>query len=336
VTERREEDQGPTRCLVIGGGLIGSHTATELIAGGHRVTVYSRSFSDRLTELAAGSPELDLVEGDLTSDAADLDDLVKPADVVFLLAGSSTPALSATDALASITGSLEPGLAVLESLRRSGTRRVVLASSGGTIYGKVEQVPTPEDAPLRPISLHGVNSLALETYTAFYAREHGLEPIVLRYSNVYGPGQRARHGQGVIAAWCAAISRGDPVELIGDTAARRDFIFATDAARATVAAAFAAPRPGTYNVGSGTSHSLAELITLLQEASGKKFDLHTQESRGIDVPHTELDCSRLAEEAGWRPSVGLAEGLARTWEWISQGNDPEGSPARPVATLKTE
>jgi UDP-glucose 4-epimerase len=325
VTESGGQDAEPRRCLVIGGGLIGSATALELASRDCEVTVYSRSFAEQLSDRHAVGSGIELVEGALPQGPG-LDDLVAEADLVFLLAGSSTPALSDTDAVGSITGSLEPGLAVLDAVRRGGRRRIVIASSGGTIYGRVEKTPTPEDAPLRPISLHGVNSLALEAYASFYAREHGLEPIILRYSNVYGPGQRPRGGQGVIAAWCAALRRGESVELIGEDVVRRDFLYATDAAAATVTAAFGADRPGTYNVGSGSSHRLSEVLALLGEASGAEVDVTRSPGRPIDVPVTELDCTRLAEQTGWRPEVELSRGIALTWEGMP-ASDPDSSGA---------
>ncbi|MDX6617025.1 MAG: UDP-glucose 4-epimerase [Solirubrobacterales bacterium] len=302
-------------CLVIGGGLIGSHTATELLERGHPVTVYSRSFSNGLEDAPERGSGLELVSGEIAD--ARLDGLVAAAEIVFLLAGSSTPALSDRDPVASVSGSLEPGLIVLEAARRGSTKRVVLASSGGTVYGNVDQVPTPEDAPLRPISVHGVNSLALEGYAAMYARKHGLEPIVLRYSNVYGPGQRSRHGQGVIAAWLDALSRDRPIELIGEDAVQRDFVFADDAARATADAALLAERPGTYNVG-GETHSLAEVLELIESASGRRLEVQRSPGREVDVPVTGLDCSRLLGQTGWQPAVSLPDGIARTWAAVQR------------------
>ncbi len=310
-------------CLVAGGGLIGSHTALKLLERGHSVTVISRSFSPLLVARAASLPGLELVH-DTLDQPERLDDFVRGSEIVFLLAGSSTPALADEDAVASITGSLEPGLAVLESVRRCSKRRIVMASSGGTVYGEVKEVPTSEDAPLRPISVHGANSVALETYAAFYAREHGLEPIVLRYSNVYGPGGRSRHGQGVIAAWCHALHLDEPIRLIGSEAVRRDFVYATDAAEATVAAAFGPAGPAVYNVGGGASHSLAEVLSMLESVAGRTPEIERQDARSVDVSVTELDCARLSGATGWRPAVELSEGIELTWRSSSTAEAQPG------------
>jgi UDP-glucose 4-epimerase len=258
--------------------------------------------------------DVELIEGVLPS-APGLDALAEASDIVFFLAGSSTPLSSDRDGVGSITRSLTPVLAVLESIKRVGGRRIVIASSGGTVYGVADELPTPESAPERPISLHGVNSLAIEQYAGFYAREHGLEPVILRYSNVFGPGERAHVHQGVVATWCDALCRGAPLKVIGDGSVRRDFLFVEDAAAATVLTAFAGPGPATYNVGSGQSHSLNDVLDLLRTTSSLTPRIQRLSARAIDVPITQLDSSRLRAETGWSASTPFAEGLSASWSW---------------------
>jgi UDP-glucose 4-epimerase len=312
--EATNVQSGPARCLVIGGGLLGGHVARELVREGHSVRIYSRSFSKWVAAERDRGLEVELVQGEIPPGQG-LDDAVRDSEVVFLLAGSSTPSLSDKDAVGSIMGSLAPSLSVLESLRRNEVQRIVISSSGGTVYGAVDQLPTPEEAPTRPISLHGVNSLAVEGYAAFYAREHGLRPVILRYSNVFGPGERAQLQQGVVAAWCQALSLDSPLTLVGDGSVERDFVFVEDAAAATVRAAFATEGPAIYNVGSGQSHSLREILDLLVGISGRKAQVRSVPARPIDVPVTRLDSSRLREHTGWSPTTDFAAGLQASWEW---------------------
>ncbi len=302
------------RCLVVGAGLIGSRTANELASRGHPVKLLSRSFNPWLEQRDEDAPAVELVRGTIPG-APEAAELVAEADVVFFMAGESTPKLADDAAANSIAGLLVPALEVLDQMLRAGTKRIVLASSGGTVYGRPETLPTSEDAPTRPISVHGVNSVATEQYALFYARQHGLEPSIVRFSNVYGPGQYARRGLGVVAAWCEALAAGEPVAIMGDGEIRRDFIYADDAARAAVAAAFDAPRPGVYNAGSGVSTSLRELLELIAEVSGRDPKLDRLPAREIDVPVTQLDSSALHGHTGWTPEVDLPEGVARTWEW---------------------
>jgi UDP-glucose 4-epimerase len=304
--------------LIVGAGLIGGELAVQLAGEGHEVSVVSRSFGRRLRQqLAERGLEVELIEASLPESLGVVGELADAFDgrhAVFFLAGASTPSLSAREPAASMTELLAPALATLEAARRGGCERVVLASSGGTVYGRVSQVPTPESHPTEPISLHGVSSLALERYADFYARVQALPTVVLRYSNVYGPGQQARHGQGVIAAWLDAIARGESPVLIGDGSERRDFIHAADAAAAASAALRA--EPGVYNVGAGRSWALREVLDLIRTATGGEFEYKQRAGRPVDVPHTELDASRFREATGWRPAVGLEQGLAETWNWV--------------------
>jgi UDP-glucose 4-epimerase len=300
--------------LVIGGGLIGSHVAMELSAHGDEVVVLSRSFAEPLTEAAERQRAIRLVQGEVRG-AESLPELLGWAESVFFLAGSSTPAISDQDAVESITGLLEPALFVFDSMRKWGPDRLVLASSGGTVYGRVGEPPTPESANTAPISVHGVNSLATEQYAALYAREHGIRATVLRFSNVYGPGQHPRGGFGVIAAWTEAAARGEPLLLMGDGSVRRDFVHARDAARAAAMTVGAGDPVTTLNVGSGSSTSMRELIDLIGEVAGERLEVRTEPSRPIDVPVTQLDTSAVEALCGWRPEIGLREGVAECLDW---------------------
>jgi UDP-glucose 4-epimerase len=303
-----------TKHLVIGGGLIGSHVALELAERDEEVVVLSRSFSELLPDAAERRPGIRLVAAEVRQ-AEGLPELLGWAESVFFLAGTSTPALSDQDAVDSITALLEPALFVFDAMRRWGPDRLMLASSGGTVYGRTAELATGEDAPTAPISVHGVNALATEQYASLYAREHGIASTLLRFSNVYGPGQRPRGGFGVIAAWSEAVARGEPLPLMGDGSVRRDFVHARDAARAAVMTVGAGDPVTLLNVGSGTSISMRELIDLIGEIAGRRLEVQTSPGRPIDVPVTQLDSSALTALTGWRPEVALRDGVAECLEW---------------------
>jgi UDP-glucose 4-epimerase len=307
-----------SRHLVVGGGFLGSHVAHRLAAEGHAVVVFSRSFNDWLVRHERprrGS--IELAEGELPGDHG-LAQLIEQADIVYYLAGSSTPAAAQTDPGGSIMSSVVPAAAVLDLMRDTSTRRIVIASSGGTVYGAVKELPTSERHPTKPISLHGHNSLTIERYATFFAERHGFEPIILRYSNPFGPGQLARRGQGVVAAWCEALAHDETITLYGDGLACRDFVFVEDAAEATVRAALNASGPTVYNVGSGESTALQSLLESLQREAGRRARIDQIRARPVDVPVTQLDCSRIADELGWRPTTSLEDGLHASWQWALQ------------------
>lgn len=309
-------------CLIIGGGFIGSHVARLLARDGHAVTVYSRSFGELIVD--AETPSIRKVGGEIPPSKG-LADLIDAADLVLYLAGGSTPAGSLVDPGASVALSVVPAIAVLDVMAATSTRRIVLASSGGQIYGEPRYRPTAEDHPTEPRTIHGHNALTVERYAAFYARRNGLEPVILRYSNPYGPGQRARRGQGVVAAWADALAHGKPLVVYGNpTDVRRDFVYAADAAEATVRAGFDAS-PGVYNVGAGRSHSLGEVLEVLRTVSERDPHVIRKLMRPVDVLVTELDCSRIHAETGWRASTDLRSGVGATWAHVlsmTDRNDP--------------
>ena len=172
--------------LVVGGGFLGSHVAHRLAAQEHTVIVYSRSFNEWLLRKdRARTGHIELAEGELPAGHG-LAELIELADVVFYTAGSSTPAMAQTDPGGSITSSVVPAAALLDLMRETSTRKIVLASSGGTVYGAVTQLPTSEDCPTRPISLHGHNSLTVERYAMFFAEQHGFEPVMDQACLIYG------------------------------------------------------------------------------------------------------------------------------------------------------
>jgi UDP-glucose 4-epimerase len=303
-----------TSCLIIGGGFLGGHLAEHLSDAGNDVVVYSRSFSPSLLARERATPTLRLVEG-VVPPGDGLGELLSAADVVFYMAGTSTPAMAQDDPGGSIRRYVVPAAAVLDLMHYTDTRRIVIASSGGTVYGTVSELPTPEDHSTEPSSLHGHNALTVERYARFFSEQHGFEPVILRFSNPYGPGQIARRGQGVIAAWADALARDQEIIVYGGPGVRRDFVFVEDAARAAAVAGLSAP-PGTYNVGSGCATTLADVLDMLQRAAGRQARLHTVAARAVDVPVTQLDSTRLRLATGWVPQTSLAAGIQATWDWV--------------------
>jgi UDP-glucose 4-epimerase len=187
--------------------------------------------------------------------------------------------------------------------------RVVLLSSGGTVYDPSQPPPYRETSPTSPVGVYGRSKLELERRLA----DAGLG-VAIRVANAYGPGQPARGGQGVIGYWLRALAAGNEITIIGDPGTTRDYVYMDDVASALLAVnAATGPLPPAINVGSGQPVTLEALAELVRETTGSAAPIRRQEARGFDVPHTWLDITLAGTALGWKPRTELRDGLAAAW-----------------------
>lgn len=303
----------PRRVLVLGGcGFIGSSLVRGLVEAGFAVRVLDLRREPAL-ELPA---DVERVEGDFTHRAT-VDAAIEGMDGVFHLASATTPQSGTADPIHDVTQNLVGTLHLLEACTHRGVRRVVFISSGGTVYGKPQTIPIPEDHPQEPLNSYGVVKLAIEKYLGMYRALGRLDPVVLRASNPYGPGQFTRGAQGAIAVALGALRRDEAFHLWGTGEVVRDFLYIDDLTRAFLRAFDAPPQgPWTFNIGSGAGLSLLDLLRACETAAGRTLRLERSPGRAIDVPVNVLDFARARQHLGWAPEIALEDGLARTWEWI--------------------
>jgi UDP-glucose 4-epimerase len=289
------------RAVVTGGaGFIGSNLVDALVARGDEVVVVDNLSSGKRGNVNSAAQ---LVEADIRS--ASLPD----GDVVFHLAAQADVPTSVSkpdfDAEVNVVGTVRV-------LQAAGGTPVVFTSTGGAIYGECER-PAREDDPRRPLSPYGTAKLAGEEYLATWNRLHGTAHTALRFANVYGPRQEAGLEGGVVAIFLEAMAAGEETKIFGDGRQTRDFVHVDDVVRALLAA------PGTgsvFNIGSGRETSVLELHERCRAVAGDGREPSMEEAREGDVQRSTLDVSRAADELGWRPEVGLDEGLRRTWDWV--------------------
>ncbi len=300
------------RCLVLGaGGFLGGALCAALRTEGARVHAYGRS----LPALAQAEPGL-WTEAAF-EDGAALAAALRGQEVVFHLAGSSLPADSNRDPAGDVVEQVLPSIRLLERCRAAGVRKVVFASSGGTVYGIPATVPTPEHAGTAPITAYGINKRMVEHYLELFWRMHGLDYHVLRIANPYGPGQSPFKPQGVVAAMLYRALSGLAIELWGTGEVTRDFIHVDDVSSAFVAAARYDGPHRTMNVGSGHGRSLNQLIADVRDVLDRPaLEVVRQGGRAADVPMSVLDTALIRRATGWRPEVEWMEGLAGTAEWM--------------------
>jgi UDP-glucose 4-epimerase len=291
------------RAIVTGGaGFIGSHVVDALLARGDDVLVLDDLSSGRRENVPGARLEVvDVREP--------LEEQFDGAEVCFHLAAQVDVRVAVErpehDAQVNVLGTVN----VLEAARRHGTQ-VVFASTGGAIYGEC-QGPAPEDAPRRPLSPYGVSKLAGEEYLTAYNRLYGTGHVSLRYANVYGPRQDPKGEAGVVSIFLGRLAAGERPQIFGDGRQTRDYVYARDVARATLAAVGNA---GVFNVGTGIETSVLELYELCRRVAGSELEAEHAEARLGELQRSVLDVTRAREELGWRPEVGLEDGLRRTWE----------------------
>jgi UDP-glucose 4-epimerase len=304
------------RAIVTGGaGFIGSHVVDALVERGDEVVAVddlSRGAREQV------NPEARLVVADVRDRgavAAAFDALGPEA--CFHLAAQVDVRVAVErpdlDCEVNVLGTVR----VLEAARATGAR-VVLASTGGAIYGERES-PAPEDALRLPLSPYGASKLAAEEYLATWNRLYGTAHTALRYGNVYGPRQDPHGEAGVVAIFLGRLARGQVSRIFGDGRQTRDYVYVADVVRATLAAAEPGRAGGVFNVGTGRETSVLELYEACRVVAGSELEAELAPARLGELARSVLDPAHAAHELGFTAETTLADGLARTWRSIREG-----------------
>jgi UDP-glucose 4-epimerase len=295
---------GGRTLAVIGHGFIGRRVARAALASGWKVRSLSRQEVARPDD-----PGHEVLVGDARH-GEQVTALLEGADHVVFAAGTARPAESNEHPMHEIAANLGPLLTTLHAMRRTAVSSVSLLSSGGTVYGPDAPTPTPESAPLWPISAYGVLKLACERYVALHARQHGLAADILRVANVYGPGEPHHGSQGLIGVTRTAVRAHRPVVVYGDGHARRDFVHVDDVADAVVRLAGRPDGTRVLNLGSGRSERVIDVVRMVARSLGTEALLEHRPARPTDVPVVELDVTALRATVDFHPrdvATGLAE-----------------------------
>jgi len=314
------------RILITGGaGFIGSHLVEHHLRAGHTVAVLDNLSSGRRENLAGFWDRVPLFRVDL-ADRAGLTaafNAFRP-EVVSHHAAQMSVHTSSQDPVADAHTNIIGTLHVLNACRAQGVRKLIFASSGGTIYGDAAHTPTPETAPPNPVSPYGISKLAAENYVRFFAQSAGLNFSILRYGNVYGPRQ-APHGEaGVVAIFIESLLAGQAPLIQGDGEQSKDFIHVEDIARAHLLAVHAGDG-GTYNIGSGATTSINQLLEHIQAHLGRHFKPGRGPARPGDVRVSYLDVDKARQELGWTPQITLDVGLIDTLAYFKTLAHPQAA-----------
>ncbi len=311
-----------TSVLVTGGaGFIGSHVVEELVDRGYDVTVVDNLRNGDPDNLSNVSDEINFKRMDVTDPVA-LGSVMSDVDVVIHLAAQTNVRYSMEcpwdDMRANVVGTLN----VAVQAARHGVERIVYSSSGGAVYGEPRYLPVDEEHPTEPVSNYGVSKLTGEHYLRVQAEEAGFDYVVLRYANVYGPRQDPSGEAGVIPIFLERALRGEPLIVFGDGEQTRDFVYVEDVARVT--ADCVEKGEGVYNIGTGKETSVNEIVDMVRAVVGKDVEVVYEDPRPGEVRRIYLDVSKAEEELGFKPEVGLKEGIRRTFEWLKERASGDG------------
>ena len=302
--------------LVTGGaGFIGSHLVDALLRQGARVTVIDNLTTGKKENLQHAGPGLDFHEGDIR-DQALLRELMDGVDVVFHQAAVVSVPLSVAQPLVSADINEMGTLAVLETARQAGCRRVVLASSSA-VYGDDPELPKREAMALRPLSPYAIQKMVGEYYAGLYYTLYGMETASLRYFNVFGPRQDPSSPySGVISIFMDRASAGRAPVIYGDGEQTRDFVYVRDVVAANLNAATAKDAAGrTFNIGTGLTITINRLWQRVAELAGIDLAPEYQAARDGDIVHSVAAIDAARRHLGFAPAVPFEDGLADTYRW---------------------
>ncbi len=297
------------KVLVLGGnGFIGSHLIDRLLAGGHKVSVF-----DRQPELYRDPlPEVTYHIGDFGNRSA-LTQALKGIDVLFHLVSTTVPKTSNEDPAFDVSSNVVESIYLLEKCVEEGVKKVVFVSSGGAVYGTPEIVPVSEDSPTHPESSYGITKLTIEKYFALFHRLHGLDYVIVRPSNPYGPRQNPGGSQGVIGVFLGKIAAGQTIEIWGDGEATKDYIYIEDLVEGIYRAAFVKRSARIFNLGTGVGQSLNDLVHAITKVADRPVTVVYSAKERYDVSKIWLDITRARQELDWEPVTPLDVGLEKAW-----------------------
>ena len=308
--------------LVIGGrGFIGSHLVSALLKSGHRVRSFDRQGIGSKGGGSVLNSNLEQVDGDFVIEA-DLARAMDGCEICYHLVSTTTPTSSNDNFIHDVDTNILATIRLLDQAVKAGVKKVVFASSGGTVYGVPEQVPIPESHATDPICSYGIVKLTIEKYLDLFYKLHRLEYSILRISNPYGEGQPANKGQGAVAVFLNKAMQLEEIEIWGDGSVIRDYIHIGDVVSALIAASKYVGNVRIFNIGAGRGLTLNYVLDAIDNVVEQPTRRLYLPGRRFDVPSNVLSVERAYQELGWTPQVEFEDGLKYFFNYLK--NEPMG------------
>jgi UDP-glucose 4-epimerase len=300
------------KILVTGGaGFIGSHVVDAYLEAGHQVLIVDDLSTGKKENLnpKAKFHRMDILDDKLQQLMQD-----EQIEVVNHHAAQIKVKASMEDPYFDVKVNVLGSVLLLDLCRRAGVKKFIYASSGGAQYGEMEKDPFPETQRSRPFSVYGASKYSVELYADVFSQNFGLEFVILRYANVYGPRQDALGEGGVVAIFTHCMLHGGEFVIFGDGYNVRDYVYVKDLARANLLA-LEHPHNDIFNIGTGVGTTTNELFESLAKATGYKNPPKRIVARLGDLKKSVLDPSKAKKVLKWEPKYDLATGLKETVEY---------------------
>jgi UDP-glucose 4-epimerase len=229
---------------------------------------------------------------------------------------TTLPKSSNADPVFDIESNVLGTVRLLTHAIKTGLKKIIFASSGGTVYGVPKHVPIVESHANDPVCSYGITKLAIEKYLGLFYQLYGLDYTVLRLANPYGERQRTHASQGAVAVFLGNVLRGELVEIWGDGSVVRDYIHIADVVDALLLSSEKTSDEHVFNIGAGRGHSLNELLDAIERVTGRTASRRYLPGRPFDVPVSVLCIDRARIALGWSPKVDFEQGLDRFAGWL--------------------
>ncbi len=302
-----------------GAGFIGSHIVDAYIAEGHDVVVLD-NFSTGKKENVSKQASVEKVD---ITDAAKIRKIFEKEkfDIVNHHAAQVNVRASVDNPTDDATINILGGINVYEAARATGVKKVIFASSGGAVYGEQRYFPADEKHPKRPFSPYGVSKHANEKYLVYYKMVYGIEDVILRYTNVYGPRQNPQGEAGVIAIFTEKMMKNEQPIINGDGTQTRDYVYVNDIVRANVLALTDKAR-GIYNCSTGVEFSVNTVFQILKLRTGSNCKVVHGPAKAGEQQRSVCSFRKIEKSLGWKPEFNMELGIAHTVEWFRQNTTP--------------
>jgi UDP-glucose 4-epimerase len=307
-------------CLVLGGaGFIGSNVVEALVSRGHGVRVFDLPNANTANLKDVGD-KIEVVRGNIKN-AQEICRALDGMDVIVHLVCTTLPNPSNENPVYDVETNLVASINLLKHALEKGVKKVIFASSGGTVYRIPQCTPIPETHQTNPICSYGISKLAIEKYLALFDHLDGLKHTIFRIGNPYGQRQRIDNIQGSIAVFLGKALSGKTITIWGDGSVARDYVYISDVVSAFIRAIETEADSTVYNIACGQAYTLKDILSVVGQVTGRTLKVKFTASRKLDVPINCLDISLAQKELDWSPQVSLEEGIGKFWHWLNNGSD---------------